>query len=94
LFTNFPGNERAQALLAGWGLTLDPNTVDLMARVLNPQAIIFGGNVSHQGSEQADWGAAATRNKVLQAVSFTTVLAYSQFCQVFSYVISFMPESS
>jgi hypothetical protein len=76
----FPGNERARALLAGWGLALDPNTVELMARVLSPETIIFGGDVLHQGSPQADWGSVATRNKVLTAVSFTAVLAYSQFC--------------
>jgi hypothetical protein len=64
----FPENERAQALLAGWGLTVDPSTVDLMARVLSPEAIMFGGNVLHRGSEQADWGGAVTRNKVLTAV--------------------------
>jgi predicted NBD/HSP70 family sugar kinase len=86
----FAGNERARALLAGWGLALDPSTVDLMARVLSPEAIVFGGDVLHQGSEQADWGAVATRNKVLTAVGFTTLLAYSQS----SYVISFVPESS
>lgn len=66
--TNIQENERAQALLAGWGLTVDPSTVDLMARVLSPEAIMFGGNVLHRGSEQADWGGAVTRNKVLTAV--------------------------
>ena len=75
----FSENERAKALLAGWGLALDPSTADLMARVLNPEAIIFGDNGFHKGSEQADWSAAASRNKVLSAVS-TTLLAYSPFC--------------
>jgi len=51
-----------------------------MARVLSPEAITFGGNGFYRGSEQADWGAAATRNKVLTAVSCTTMLAYSPFC--------------
>jgi len=46
--------------------------VDLMARVLSPEVIMFGGNGFHKGSEQADWGAVATRNKVLTAVSYTT----------------------
>lgn len=67
--TLFPENECAQALLAGWGLKMDSDTVDLMARVLDPETIMFGGNVSHKGTEQADWGGAATRNKVLTAVS-------------------------
>jgi len=67
-------------LLAGWGLALDPSTVDLMARVLSPEVIMFGGNGIHKGSEQADWGAAVARNKVLTAVSCTTLLAYSPFC--------------
>jgi hypothetical protein len=53
--------------------------VDLMVRVLSPEVIMFGGNGFHKGSEQADWGAAATRNKVLTAVSCTTLLAYSSF---------------
>jgi len=54
--------------------------VDLMARVLSPEVIMFGGNGIHKGSEQADWGAAVARNKVLTAVSCTTLLAYSPFC--------------
>jgi aubergine-like protein len=65
---NIQENDRARALLAGWGLALDPTTVDLMARVLSPEVIMFGGNGFHKGSEQADWGAVATRNKVLTAV--------------------------
>lgn len=71
----FTANQRARALLAGWGLTLDPSTVDLMARVLSPEAIMFGGNVLHKGSEQADWGAVATRNKVMTAVRCMTLRA-------------------
>ncbi|KDR12118.1 piwi-like protein Ago3 [Zootermopsis nevadensis] len=65
---NIQENERAQTLLTGWGLKVDSGTVDLMARVLDPEEIIFGDNVSHRGTQQADWGAAATRNNVLSAV--------------------------
>lgn len=76
IHTQFPENERAQTLLTGWGLKVDSGTVDLMARVLDPEEIIFGDNVSHRGTQQADWGAAATRNNVLSAVSCAILPAH------------------
>jgi hypothetical protein len=67
--TLFPENKQAQDLLAGWGLKMDSGTVDLMARVLHPETVIFGNDVHHRGTPQADWGGAVTRNRVLTAVS-------------------------
>jgi hypothetical protein len=74
--TFFSENKQAQDLLAGWGLRMDSSTVDLMARVLAPETIIFGNSVHHKGSAQAEWGAAVTRSKVLTAVSFITELVH------------------
>ncbi|KAJ9591964.1 hypothetical protein L9F63_001476, partial [Diploptera punctata] len=65
---NIQNSERAQAMLAGWGLKLDTATVSLKARVVGPETIYFGNNVQHQGSPQADWGAVSTRNTVLSVV--------------------------
>ncbi|XP_069699949.1 piwi-like protein Ago3 isoform X2 [Periplaneta americana] len=65
---NITENDRALQLLADWGLRLDQNTVDLNARLLESENVIFGDQVVVKGSPQADWGAAATRNKVLTAV--------------------------
>jgi hypothetical protein len=76
IHTLFPENERAQTLLAGWGLKLDSGTVELKGRVLEPETIIFGGNAFHKGTEQADWGGAVTRNKVLAAVSCKVLHAH------------------
>jgi hypothetical protein len=67
--TLFSENKQSQDLLAGWGLKMDSSTVDLMARVFHPETVIFGNNVHHKGTPQADWGGAVTRNKVLTAVS-------------------------
>jgi len=69
----FPENEHAQALLAEWGLKLDSDMVNLTARVLDPETLIFGDDVFYKGTVQADWAGATARNKVLTAVSCTAL---------------------
>jgi hypothetical protein len=53
---------------------MDSTTVNLMARVLDPEIIIFGNNTYQKGTLQADWGGAVARNKVLTAVSCKALL--------------------
>jgi hypothetical protein len=62
---------------------MDSDTVNLTARVINPETIIFGGNFSCKGAEQADWGGVAARSKVLTAVSYKMLPAHkyhTSFC--------------
>ncbi|CAH2043482.1 unnamed protein product, partial [Iphiclides podalirius] len=61
-------NETARGRLAGWGLSIAPETVSLCARTLPPETLYFGGDVRVPGRPGADWGADATRNPVMQAV--------------------------
>lgn len=67
-FIILSGNERANQQLLDWNLKLPDTTVDLMARVMEPEKIIFGGNRS-VSEINADWGRAASNNKMLSAVS-------------------------
>ncbi|PNF28066.1 Piwi-like protein Ago3 [Cryptotermes secundus] len=70
--SNIEENKKAQDLLAGWGLKMDSSTLDLMARVLDPEVVIFGNNTVQKVTLHADWGGAMSHNKVLTAVDLRT----------------------
>ena len=57
-------------MLSDWGLSLDPSTVAITARILDPENVYFGNNAQHLGTLQADWGNVVTRNNVLTAVNY------------------------
>ncbi len=38
-----------------WGLEMDRKIMDIRARVLNPETIIFGGDVRVETNLEADW---------------------------------------
>lgn len=61
-------NETAKSRLAGWGLSIASETVDLMARTLQPETLYFGNNVKVPGKPNAEWNNEVTRNAVMQAV--------------------------
>lgn len=61
-------NDRAKSLLEDWGLKLEPSTVELTARVVKNEDIIFGGNRKVPGSQQAEWSGALSRNLVISAI--------------------------
>lgn len=65
---NVMENETAKNRLAGWGLSIAPETINIAARTLPPETLYFGNNVKVQGKPEAEWNNEATRNAVMQAV--------------------------
>ncbi|XP_068617933.1 piwi-like protein Ago3 [Battus philenor] len=61
-------NETAKSRLAGWGLSLDQETINITARNLPPEPLYFGNNVKIPGKPNADWTAEVSKNAVMQAV--------------------------
>ncbi|KAF5284570.1 hypothetical protein FQR65_LT02396 [Abscondita terminalis] len=61
---NIDNTPAAKQILSNWGLTIDNGTMDLLARVLQPELILFGDGV-RDSSEKADWNALVCKNKVL-----------------------------
>ncbi|XP_047521926.1 piwi-like protein Ago3 [Pieris napi] len=66
--SNVLNNESARNRLKGWGLSLAPETIDITARTLPPEALYFGNNVKVPGKPNADWNSDVTKNSVMQAV--------------------------
>ncbi|XP_038222567.1 piwi-like protein Ago3 [Zerene cesonia] len=66
--SNVLNNETARNRLKGWGLSLAPETIDIVARTLPPETLYFGNNVKVPGKPNAEWNAEVTRNPVMQAV--------------------------
>ncbi|KAF2880626.1 hypothetical protein ILUMI_25545 [Ignelater luminosus] len=64
---NIEKTPKAKEVLNDWGLKLENATVDLLARVLDPETILFGNGVRSQ-LDKADWNAAITKNAVLSPV--------------------------
>jgi len=62
-------NEEANALLKSWGLSLAKNTMNLMARMLPPERLVFGNRYEETASPKGDWSRAATSKPVLTAVN-------------------------
>lgn len=68
----FTGNPEARQILADWGLTLEDDTISTDGRMLPPETIFFG-NREVPGSEIADWGREACRERVIAPVSLKDV---------------------
>lgn len=64
----FPENEEARQILSAWGLSLTDSCIAFEGRIHNPEPIRFG-STEVQGSEGADWGREACREKVITPVS-------------------------
>ncbi|XKL65747.1 hypothetical protein PGB90_009167 [Kerria lacca] len=60
-------NEKANSYLVDWNLKLPDTTMELTARILEPERIFFGGNRSVQ-EVNADWGRAAANNHVISPI--------------------------
>lgn len=75
---NIRNNKTAQQILADWGLYLEKGAVDLMARMIDPQTVCFGGEMKLR-VENADWNNLVTRNKMLAPVDLNNwVLFYTK----------------
>lgn len=61
-------SKEAQDILNGWGLQIARATIDLKMRVLTPEVILFGDDITVQGTAGADWTGAVMKNPVLSAV--------------------------
>ena len=62
----------AQSILMDWGLHLEDTTIDLAARVLVPEVIIFGNEVTYQSNLKADWTGAFFKSSILRPVDIAT----------------------
>lgn len=61
-------SKEAADILNGWGLRIHQATIDIKMRILSPEVILFGDDVTVQGTEKADWTGAVMKNKVLSAI--------------------------
>lgn len=64
---NIKENREATKLLSGWGLHLPDTTVELMARIIDNETVIFGNGSKVQLSN-GDWSRAAATNSMLTTV--------------------------
>lgn len=64
---NVNDSDAAKKILSDWGLTLQDDTIQMDGRVL-PYETIFFNEKSVPGTEKADWGREATREKVITPV--------------------------
>ncbi|XP_023936797.2 piwi-like protein Ago3 [Bicyclus anynana] len=65
---NVMENEKAKSRLKGWGLSIAPETVNITARTLPPEALQFGRGVKIPGKPNADWNFDVCKNAVMNAV--------------------------
>lgn len=61
------GKPEAKAELEKWGLQLEADTIQFPGRVLPQEDIVFGSRTVQAG-ENADWGGATSRERVITAV--------------------------
>lgn len=66
--TNVLSNEKAKSRLAGWGLTIAPETINITARTLPPETLLFGNNVKTTVQPRADWNSEITKQPILETV--------------------------
>lgn len=67
---NVRQSERAQQILKDWGLELHSASIDLQARVVDPETIVFGKGAVFKCNEKAEFSNAAANNKILGPVDF------------------------
>ncbi|XP_022914528.2 piwi-like protein Ago3 [Onthophagus taurus] len=65
---NVAESEQAQKILADWGLKLKSANIDLNARILNNEVIVFGNNQQRPCDSKADFTRDAMRNPVVSPV--------------------------
>lgn len=70
--SNVKSCEKATKILSEWGMQINNATIDLNARVLTPEVILFGNGVRHQTDEKADWTGQLSRNTVLGQIDITS----------------------
>lgn len=61
---NIEKTPKAKEVLKDWGLKLENGTLDVLARVLDPETILFGHGIKTY-SENAEWNSVITKNVVL-----------------------------
>lgn len=66
---NINNNPKAKQKLLDWGLTLDSNPLEVTARVLNKECVLFGQNKSFDISPNADFSRNATTCEVLEPIN-------------------------
>ncbi|KOB79272.1 Argonaute Ast1 variant [Operophtera brumata] len=68
-FTRISPNQRHAAFKqVSWGLSIAKETIDLTARTLPAEQLLFGNNVKVNGKPSAEWNNEVTRNAVMSAV--------------------------
>lgn len=76
---NIKSCPEAVKILGDWGLTLADGTIDLNARLLPAQMIMFGNNQPYQCDFKADWSGALSKNKVVGPIDlYDWVIIYTQ----------------
>lgn len=60
--------DAARKRLKGWGLSIAPETINITARTLQPETLLFGNNERVNGKPNADWNMEVTKQHVMQSV--------------------------
>ncbi|KAJ8942363.1 hypothetical protein NQ318_000343 [Aromia moschata] len=61
---NVNKSEKAQQILQEWGLKIATASIDIPARQLENEVVIFGGGQTYQTNNNADWNRAVGENRV------------------------------
>lgn len=65
-----------------WGLELDRKVIDIKARVMNPEVIVFGNDVRVENNIEADWTRHMKTNQMYQFVNLENwALVYPAFSE-------------
>lgn len=67
---NVKSSEKAQQILKDWGLELHSASIDLHARVLDPETITFSECAEFRCNEKAEFSNAVSNNKILGPIDF------------------------
>ncbi|KAI4463539.1 eukaryotic translation initiation factor 2c [Holotrichia oblita] len=76
---NVESCDKARKILLDWGMHIENATIDLNARILTPEIIIFGNGVRHQTDSKTDWTGQLSRNSVLGPVDlYAWTIVYAE----------------
>lgn len=76
---NVANSADAQKILKDWGLELDSATIDLQARVLDCETILFGQGIIYKCNSNADWNTAVMKNKLLGPIDLLSwIIVYTE----------------
>lgn len=71
--------EKAQQILKDWGLELHSACLDLQARVVDSETIIFGGGAAFRCNQKAEFNNAVSNNKLLGPIDFNNwIIVYTE----------------